>query len=155
MKPNLQDSLILNVDDTDAARYAKTRILTRAGFAVIEAASGDEALRRANEDSPDLVLLDVKLPDINGFEVCRLLKEDPLTKMVLVLQTSASYIGIADKIRALDGGADNYLFEPIEPEELVANAKALLRLSHVERELREVDKRKDEFLATLAHELRN
>jgi signal transduction histidine kinase len=155
MKPNLQDSLILNVDDTDAARYAKTRILTRAGFTVIEAASGAEALRRANQDLPDLVLLDVKLPDINGFEVCRLLKEDPLTKMVLVLQTSASYIGIADKIRALDGGADNYLFEPIEPEELVANVKALLRLGRVERELREVDRRKDEFLAVLAHELRN
>jgi signal transduction histidine kinase len=149
------DSLILNVDDSDGARYAKTRILTRAGFRVIEAADGNSALLRAREDKPDLVLLDVKLPDINGFEVCRLLKDDPDTRPVLVLQTSASYIGVADKIRALEGGADNYLFEPIEPEELVANVKALLRLGQVERELRDVDRRKDEFLATLAHELRN
>ena len=149
------DSVILNVDDSDGARYAKSRILSRAGFTVIEAASGGEALRRAREARPSLILLDVKLPDINGFEVCRRLKNDPDTQAMLILQTSASYIGKADKIRALDGGADNYLFEPIEPEELVANVRALLRLGKVERELREVDRRKDEFLATLAHELRN
>ena len=149
------ESVILNVDDSEGARYAKSRVLTRAGFKVIEAASGSAALYRAREDKPDLVLLDVKLPDINGMEVCRLLKADPATRAILVLQTSASYIGIGDKIRALEGGADNYLFEPIEPEELVANVKALLRLGQVERELRDVDRRKDEFLATLAHELRN
>lgn len=149
------DSLILNVDDSEGARYAKTRTLTRAGFRVIEAASGGEALERAETDLPDLVLLDVKLPDINGFEVCRRLKDNPRTQPILVLQTSASYIGVSDKIRALEGGADNYLFEPIEPEELVANVRALLRLGRVERELREMDRRKDIFLATLAHELRN
>ena len=155
MKVNPPQSLILNVDDTDAARYAKTRILQRAGFNVIEAGSGTEALEKALSESPDLVLLDTKLPDINGFEVCRQLKQDPHTAMVLVLQTSASYVASPDKVRALDSGADNYLFEPIEPEELVANVRALLRLSRVERELRDMDRRKDEFLAILAHELRN
>jgi signal transduction histidine kinase len=152
---NLLDSLILNVDDSDGTRYAKSRILTRAGFKVIEAATGEQALEMAAERSPDLILLDVKLPDINGFEVCRRLKEDDFTRTILILQTSASYVGIGDKIRALDGGADNYLFEPIEPEELVANVKALLRLGKVEKELREADRRKDLFLAMLAHELRN
>ncbi|WUR16229.1 response regulator [[Empedobacter] haloabium] len=147
--------MILNVDDTDAARYAKTRILQRAGFRVTEAGSGAEALEKAHVEAPDLVLLDTKLPDLNGFEVCRQLKQDPLTAMVLVLQTSASYLSSPDKVRALDSGADNYLFEPIEPEELVANVRALLRLGRVERELREMDRRKDEFLAILAHELRN
>ena len=149
------DALILNVDDNDGARYAKTRILTLAGFKVIEASCGGEALTKAHSNSPNLILLDVKLPDINGLEVCRQLKEDPETKNILILQTSASFIGSADKIRALDGGADNYLVEPIEPDELIANVKALLRLGKVERELREVDRRKDEFLAILAHELRN
>jgi len=159
MKPDMmsmdQDQLILNVDDTDASRYAKSRILSRAGFRVIEAATGAEAISKARGEKPALMLLDVKLPDINGFEVCRQLKDNTDTKTILVLQTSASYIGTSDKIRALEGGADNYLFEPIEPEELVANVRALLRLGHVERELREVDRRKDEFLAVLAHELRN
>ena len=149
------DALILNVDDNDGARYAKTRILTLAGFKVIEGSCGADALTKAKNNSPNLILLDVKLPDINGLEVCRQLKENPDTHHILVLQTSASFIGSADKIRALDGGADNYLVEPIEPDELIANVKALLRLGKVERELRDVDRRKDEFLATLAHELRN
>ncbi|MGK5026153.1 response regulator [Janthinobacterium sp. RB2R34] len=152
---NNNDALILNVDDSDGARYAKSRILTRAGFNVIEASNGGDALVRARNDRPALILLDVKLPDINGLEVCRRLKGNPETNTILVLQTSASFIGTADKIRALDGGADNYLVEPIEPDELIANVNALLRLGRVERELREVDRRKDEFLATLAHELRN
>jgi signal transduction histidine kinase len=154
MKVSSSPPLILNVDDTDAARYAKTRILQRAGFRVTEAGSGTEALEKAHAEAPDLVLLDTKLPDLNGFEVCRQLKQDPHTAMVLVLQTSASYLSSPDKVRALDSGADNYLFEPIEPEELVANVRALLRLGRVERELREMDRRKDEFLAILAHELR-
>lgn len=149
------DAVILNVDDSDGARYAKSRILTHAGFKVIEASSGGEALAKARSEQPNLILLDVKLPDINGIEVCRQLKEDAATRTILVLQTSASFVGTADKIRALDVGADNYLVEPIEPDELVANAKALLRLGIVERELRDVDRRKNEFLATLAHELRN
>ncbi|MDB5854930.1 MAG: hybrid sensor histidine kinase/response regulator [Herminiimonas sp.] len=155
MIASVKTPLILNVDDTEAARYVKSHVLTRAGFEVIEAGTGSEAIARAQVEQPALILLDIKLPDINGFEVCRRLKQDPLTKTILVLQTSASYIASADKIRALDGGADNYLFEPIEPEELVANVRALLRLGRVEQELREADRRKDIFLATLAHELRN
>ncbi|PKB20647.1 ATP-binding response regulator [Janthinobacterium sp. 64] len=152
---NNSDALILNVDDSDGARYAKSRILQRAGFKVIEASNGGDALLRARQDRPNLILLDVKLPDINGLEVCRQLKGGAETNTILVLQTSASCIGTADKIRALDGGADNYLVEPIEADELIANVKALLRLGRVERALRDVDRRKDEFLATLAHELRN
>lgn len=152
---DMHDCLVLVVDDNDAARYAKTRILNRAGLLVIDAANGDTALQLAHEQHPDLVLLDMKLPDIHGMEVCRMLKQDPDTSSILVLQTSASYLSSADKIRGLDGGADNYLFEPIEPEELVANVRALLRLGRVERQLRDADRQKDEFLAMLAHELRN
>ena len=150
-----KDALVLNVDDNNGARYAKSRILTHAGLRVIEASNGEDAITKAHTESPDLILLDVKLPDINGLEVCRRLKSDPKTRHILILQTSASYIDAADKIRALEDGADNYLVEPIEPDELIANVKALLRLGRVERELRDMDRRKDEFLATLAHELRN
>jgi DNA-binding response OmpR family regulator len=94
------EQLILNVDDTDAARYARTRILTKAGLRVVEAASGTEAMALARELKPALILLDVKLPDIHGMEVCARLKADPATAFILVLQTSASYIGLADKVRA-------------------------------------------------------
>jgi signal transduction histidine kinase len=149
------DAVILNVDDNDGARYVKSRVLMRAGFKVVEASCGEEALCKSVTENPNLILLDVKLPDINGLEVCRKLKQNSQTQTILVLQTSASFIGSADKIRALESGADNYLVEPIEPEELIANVKALLRLGMVERQLREMGRRKDEFLATLAHELRN
>jgi PAS domain S-box-containing protein len=123
---------VLNVDDNDGARYVKTRLLTHAGFEVLEAASGGEALELARERQPELVLLDVKLPDINGLEVCRLIKQGAATQHILVLQTSASMVDSAHRVRALDAGADSYLVEPIEPEELVANVRALLRLRRAE-----------------------
>jgi PAS domain S-box-containing protein len=132
---------ILNVDDNDGARYAKTRILQVAGFDVLEAATGGDALKAVQQLNPDLVLLDVKLPDINGFEVCRQIKANPSTSSILVLQTSAALIGRADKVRALEGGADNYLVAPIEAEELVANVNALLRLRRVQGELLESKER--------------
>jgi len=147
--------LILNVDDNDGARYAKSRVLMHAGFEVIEAATGQGALDQVRAHNPALVLLDVKLPDISGIEVCSILKRDPQTRSTLILQTSAAAVQSFDKVRALDGGADSYLTEPIEPAELVANVRALLRLHRAEEALRDADRRKDQFLATLAHELRN
>nr|WP_315251676.1 response regulator [uncultured Duganella sp.] len=133
--------LILNVDDNDGARYVKTRILQSAGFQVIEAANGTDALELARQRLPALVLLDVKLPDISGIEVCRRIKADVSTCTVLVLQTSAALIGRDDKIRGLDGGADNYLAAPIEADELIANVNALLRLQRVQMDLRNSEER--------------
>ena len=133
--------LILNVDDNDGARYAKSRVLARAGFTVIEAATGTSALEQVRSANPDLVLLDVKLPDINGLEVCRQIKLDPQTAATVVLQTSAAAVHTIDKVRALDGGADSYLTEPIEPSELIANVRALLRLRNAESALRDSEER--------------
>ncbi|MDQ9168791.1 response regulator [Oxalobacteraceae bacterium R-40] len=132
---------ILNVDDNDGARYAKTRMLQVAGFDVLEAATGSDALTLVRQEMPDLVLLDVKLPDINGLEVCKRIKSDPATASTLVLQTSAALIHRTDKVRALEGGADNYLVAPIEAEELIANVNALLRLRRTQRELMESEER--------------
>ena len=155
-------SRILNVDDTDAARYVKTRILTRAGYEVLEAATAAQAMKALAEENPDLVLLDVRLPDGNGRELCARIKADPGMARILVLQTSASHVESRHRVASLDAGADGYLVEPMEPEELIANVRALLRLRQAESErqaaldaLKEADRRKDEFLAMLAHELRN
>ncbi|MCA1245073.1 response regulator [Massilia sp. MS-15] len=139
MKAN--STLILNVDDNDGARYAKSRILQAAGFEVIEAANGTDALEMVKRLNPALVLLDVKLPDINGIEVCRRIKANPDSSMVLVLQTSAALTGRADKIRGLEGGADNYLAAPIEADELIANVNALLRMHQTQVELRDSEER--------------
>jgi PAS domain S-box-containing protein len=133
--------LILNVDDNDGARYAKTRILKSAGFEVAEATNGTDALNFVKRGGIALVLLDVKLPDINGIEVCRRIKTDPNSAMVLVLQTSAALTGRADKIRGLEGGADNYLAAPIEADELIANVNALLRMRQTQSALRDSEER--------------
>jgi PAS domain S-box-containing protein len=134
-------TLILNVDDNDGARYAKTRILQSAGFDVVEASNGTDALTNVKRGGVALVLLDVKLPDINGIEVCRRIKADPDSAMVLVLQTSAALTGRADKIRGLEGGADNYLAAPIEADELIANVNALLRMRRTQSALRDSEER--------------
>ena len=138
---NPHSTQILNVDDNDGARYAKTRILQSAGFAVIEAANGTDALEIVKRVQPALVLLDVKLPDINGIEVCRRIKADSSSSSVLVLQTSAALTGRADKIRGLEGGADNYLAAPIEADELIANVNALLRMRRIQVDLRDSEER--------------
>jgi PAS domain S-box-containing protein len=125
---------ILHIDDDDANRYAVSRALRKAGFNVIEGATGSEALTHAR-NLPDLVILDVRLPDINGFEVCRRLKSDPLTSSLPVLHLSASYTTGEDKAMGLDAGADAYLFRPVQPVELIATINALLRQKRAEAAL--------------------
>lgn len=130
---------ILNVDDTEAIRYAKSRALTRAGFTVVEAATGRDALRLVDEVVPDLVMLDVKLPDMSGLDVCRIIKE--ARPQMLVLQVSASFVQRGDRVRGLKNGADSYLTEPVEPEELIASVGALLRLRRAEDALAGTERR--------------
>ena len=126
---------VLVVDDNPAGRYAVSRMLRRGGYAVREAGTGTEALNLAAE-KPRLVLLDVHLPDVDGHEVCRRLRQDPRTHDLPILQMSASYVKGADRARGLAGGADAYLVEPIEPEELLATVSTLLRLRDAERRAR-------------------
>ena len=85
------------------------RILQRAGFIVREATDGATTLALVAAEHPAVVLLDVKLPDIDGYEVCRRLKSNPATASTIVLQVSASFVERDDKIRGLEGGADGYL----------------------------------------------
>ncbi|MER3423983.1 MAG: hypothetical protein C4293_12890 [Nitrospiraceae bacterium] len=127
---------ILNVDDDEVGRYAKSRILQQAGYRVKEAATGSEALGLVKAERPHLVCLDVKLPDIDGVEVCRRIKADETTAWTLVLQLSASFTGNEDRIRGLEGGADSYLVAPVEPAEFLATVRALLRIYQAEEALR-------------------
>lgn len=128
--------LVLNVNDDEANRYMVTRILECAGFAVVEASDGRDALAHARRQ-PSLIVLDIKLPDISGLEVCRRLKADPSTRNIPVLQTSATFVSSERKVEGLDSGADGYLAQPIEPPELVATVRSLLRTQRAERELQD------------------
>lgn len=127
---------ILNVNDDAATRYLYTQVLRRAGFEVREATTGDEALRSLRERRPDLVLLDVKLPDVSGLDVCRQIKATPSTATVLVVQTSATFASSDRRVQGLDSGADAYLASPLEAGELVATVRALLRMRRAEDEER-------------------
>ena len=127
----LPTSRILLVDDNEQNRYVLSRILTRAGLNVEQVATGKAALERVR-DLPDLVILDVKLPDISGYQVCHLIKSDRATAAVPVLQISASFVSNESKVQALEGGADGYLTHPIDATVLVATVKSLLRLKQAE-----------------------
>jgi signal transduction histidine kinase len=122
---------ILTVDDNDALRYSLGRFLREAGYHVIEASTGREALSLAKE-SPDLITLDINLPDMTGFQVCRELKADPTTASIPILHVSATFVDAESKVRGLESGADGYLAEPIDRAELVATVGALLRLKNAE-----------------------
>ena len=123
---------ILHVDDNEANRYVVSRMLRQAGFEFKEAATGEAALRLVAEQQPDLIILDVQLPDISGFEVCRRLKANPVTSSIPVLHLSASFVKSKDKVQGLESGADGYLAQPVEPIELIATVKALLRIRQAE-----------------------
>ncbi|HEY1801704.1 MAG TPA: response regulator [Terriglobales bacterium] len=122
---------ILTVDDNEALRYSLVRSLREAGYQVIEARSGEEAISMAADD-PDLITLDINLPDMSGFQVCQRLKSEPLTAHIPILHISSTFVDPESRIRGLRGGADAYLAEPIDRGELIATVAALLRLKNAE-----------------------
>ena len=128
--------LILSVDDYEASRYARSQMLRRAGFEVLEAGNGAETLRLASERRPDLVLLDVNLPDMDGFEVCRRLRAQEGTLTVPIVHISATFLSDRAEDLAYEGGADSYLTDPVEPAVLLATIHSLLRLRRAEEGLR-------------------
>lgn len=131
----IQDATLLIVDDNEATRYMLGRVLQQAGFHTLEAKNGATALQIV-EQQPDLVLLDINLPDIDGFEVCRRIKADPVHCSIPVLQMSAYQTGSSEKVQGLEGGADGYLVHPIDHMVLIATIRALLRTHQAEEGLR-------------------
>src|SRR5256885_2224060 len=112
-----------------------TRCLRDAGYQIMEACTGKEALQAARQ-CPDLITLDINLPDLSGFEVCSRLKDDPATCDIPIIQISATFVGLEDRVRGLQGGADAFLPEPIDRRELLATVGALVRVSQAQKEAR-------------------
>jgi two-component system, sensor histidine kinase and response regulator len=144
---------ILNVDDYDPSRYARSKVLRQAGFEVLEAATGKEALQIVIEQSPALVLLDVNLPDMSGFEICRQIRKNPKTSTTTVVHISASSVQAHQQVHGLDAGADSYLVEPIDPGVLIATVKAFLRARLAEDALRRSNDELQWFAYRVAHDL--
>ncbi len=126
---------LLIVDDDPASRYATSRVLRAAGFRTREAATGQEGLVGADE-SISAMVLDIHLPDLDGFELCRILRSRPQTSRLPVLHLTAAFVTDEDKVRGLDGGADAYLTHPVEPAVLVATVQALVRTRIAEEAMR-------------------
>jgi two-component system response regulator MprA len=121
---------ILVVDDDPRITDLLRRILAFEGYSVAIAATGSEALNRALERPPDLIILDIMLPGLNGLEVAQRLRAAGDTVPILMLTARDE---VADRVQGLETGADDYLVKPFAPEELVARVKALLRRSQEER----------------------
>jgi signal transduction histidine kinase len=175
VKASDSDRRLLVVDDNPATLYSTSRMLRNAGFEVVEAKSGEEALERV-ADSIDLVVLDINLPGIDGFEVCRRIRSRPEIATMPVVHLSASFVEEEDRETGYDAGADGYLTHPVEPVVLVGTVNAFLRTRQAETARRAVEQErerlleseraarqeaeranelKDQFLAMLSHELRN
>jgi PAS domain S-box-containing protein len=127
---------ILHVDDNEANRYVVNRMLRNAGYKVVEAATGEAVSPAVVRDRPDLIILDVRLPGISGFEICQQLKGNPATASIPILLLSASLTESKDRAQGLESGADGYLVQPVEAIELIATVKALLRMRQAEESAR-------------------
>ncbi len=133
---------ILVVDDDPDILYATCRIAKSAGYEVFAAATGTHCLKMVRENLPDLVLLDVMLPDMEGAEVCRQIKADPLLKNPFVVLISGLRTGSIDQADGLNAGADGYIARPISNQELKARISSLVRILTAER-------KRDELIAEL------
>jgi signal transduction histidine kinase len=142
---------ILFVEDDIGKRYVIARQLRAAAFDVVEAETGAEALAKLNGDF-DIAILDMKLPDMYGWDLCKRIKENPQTSSIMVLELSATMATPQDRARGLELGADAYLIHPVELVELVATLRALYRLRWAERER---ERHRELFLGTVGHDLRN
>lgn len=128
-------SRILVIEDEFPMRHALEDLLTAEGHRVITASDGETGLRRARSENPDLILLDVMLPRLDGFALAAELRRLGCTVPILLLTAKG---GVRDRVTGLDAGADDYLAKPFDPEELRARVRALLR--RVERGAASVDR---------------
>lgn len=149
------------VDDTPRNLQLLLEILKRSGCRVRPATSGEVALKAARRDAPDLILLDINMPGLNGYEVCEQLKLDPATRDIPVIFISG-LDGVLDKVRAFSVGGVDYLTKPVEAEEVLARVRTHLRLREKERELaehvvrlEELERLRENLVQMAAHDMRS
>src|ERR1700682_4009918 len=119
----MKSATILVVDDDPQIRRVMRATLTAQGYTIVEARDGQEALEKLRSERPDLVLLDMNMPVMDGLEACREIRRDSEVPVIMLTVRSAE----KDKVRALDAGADDYVVKPFGIQELLARVRALLR----------------------------
>lgn len=149
-----RESLVLVVDDQPGNVQLLGQILSGAGYEVMPATSGEQALARAQARRPDLVLLDMLMPGIDGFEVCRRLKLDAqLVEVPVVFLTAATEREFL--VRAFELGAVDYITKPFVPEELLARVRTHINLKRAKEHLRLIAREREDVTAIVAHDLKN
>lgn len=159
---------VLVVDDESTVRLFFRKILTKAGFTVIEAADGDQALHQADDALPGVILLDWVMPGRDGPEVCRHIRANPklLDSQIIMLSARGE---LEDRVQGLDAGADDYLVKPCETKELLARVRSAMRIHELKHQLREkatqlqetvakleeLSHQREEFTAVLVHDIRS
>lgn len=139
--PDSVIATVLVVDDNPPTRYSTGRVLRSVGHTVITAASGVEAITVAIDQQPDLIVLDVNLPDLDGFHVCRELRGRAETRRTPIVYLSATFVDDLDKVQGIYAGADGYLTHPVEPPVLIGTVNALLRARLAEDRVEETEAR--------------
>jgi adenylate cyclase len=130
---------ILVVDDTPMNVKLLEGVLAGHGYAVITASSGAAALERVRADQPDLVLLDVVMPEMSGYEVCRRLRADEATRLLPIVMVTA-LDPTAERVKGIEAGADDFLTKPINQPELLARVRSLLRIRALHDQLAEMNR---------------
>ncbi len=134
MNKKPEQSKILVVDDIPLNRKLQKTYLESVGYQVILANDGIEALQRIDEERPDLILLDVMMPKMNGFQVCRRLKSIESTRFIPIIMVTALN-EVDDKVKGIEAGADDFISKPFNKLELLARVKSLLRIKYLHDEL--------------------
>ena len=136
MNNGVVNSKELVVDDVPLNRKLQQTYLDAVGYDVILAEDGIEALKRVEEETPDLILLDIMMPKMNGFQVCHNLKNNDSTRFIPIIMVTALN-EVEDKIKGIEAGADDFICKPFNKLELLARVKSLLRIKHLHDELEE------------------
>jgi CheY-like chemotaxis protein len=118
---------ILIVEDEAATRETWAEFFENAGYAVVQAGDGQEALEMARQELPSIILLDLRLPKLDGYQVCQRLKADPFTSQTPIIMITAFLTGSSDTVRGIEYGADDYLNKPVDLDVLAARVKMVLR----------------------------
>src|SRR5258708_29247502 len=136
---------ILIVDDEIKNVKLLEALLIPRGYTVVKAYNGEEALQQVQQEQPDLILLDVMMPLLDGFEVCKRLKENDATRLIpVVIMTALGQV--EDRIKGIEAGADDFLTKPVNQRELIARIETALKLKHtVDRKIGELRRVKDHF----------
>ena len=121
----MPEQRILLVEDNEDNRLVYRTILDHFGFVVLEAADGEEGIRRARMDAPDLILMDVSIPKVDGWEATRQLKSDPATSSIPIIALTAHALA-SDRAKAQEVGCDGYLAKPVEPRRVVEEVQTHL-----------------------------